>query len=34
VQTGVTAEGESDQVLRATIGGAPVAIIVYGRADH
>jgi hypothetical protein len=34
VETGVTAEGESDQVLRTTIGGAPVAIIVYGRADH
>jgi hypothetical protein len=34
VETGVTAEGESEQVLRTTIGGAPVAIIVYGRADH
>lgn len=34
VETGITAEGESDQVLRATIGGAPVALIVYGRSDH
>lgn len=34
VETGITAAGESDQVLRATIGGAPVAIIVYGRSDH
>jgi hypothetical protein len=34
VETGITAEGESDQVLRTTIGGAPVALIVYGRSDH
>jgi len=32
--TGITAEGESDQVLRTMIGGAPVALIVYGRSDH
>lgn len=34
VETGITAEGESDQVLRTTIGGTPVAMIVYGRSDH
>jgi len=34
VETGITAEGESEQVLRAIIGGTPVALIVYGRADH
>ena len=34
VETGITAEGESDQVLRTMIGGAPVALIVYGRSDH
>ncbi|MCS7044077.1 MAG: hypothetical protein N2036_15630 [Bryobacteraceae bacterium] len=34
VETGITAEGESDQVLRTTIGGTPVALIVYGRSDH
>ncbi|MGC8758753.1 MAG: hypothetical protein ACP5UT_05105 [Bryobacteraceae bacterium] len=33
-QPGITAEGESDQVLHTTIGGTPVALIVYGRADH
>lgn len=33
-ETGITAEGESDQVLRATIGATPVALIVYGRSDH
>lgn len=34
VETGITAEGESDQVLRTTIAGAPVALIVYGHSDH
>lgn len=34
VETGITAEGESDQVLRTTIAGTPVALIVYGRSDH
>lgn len=34
VETGITAEGETDQVLRTTIGGTPVALIVYGRSDH
>ncbi len=34
VETGITAEGESDQVLRTMIGGTQVALIVYGRADH
>lgn len=32
--SGITAEGETDQVLHATIGGTPVALIVYGRSDH
>ncbi len=32
-ETAITADGE-DQVLRANIGGTPVALIVYGRADH
>lgn len=34
VETGIAAEGESDQVLRTMIAGTPVALIVYGRSDH